>query len=56
MRLIGKGFRNKEIAVELGISEETVKVHVKNVLAKLHVSDRSAAVAVAARRGIIHIG
>jgi len=55
MRLIARGFRNKEMAAELGISEETVKVHVKNVLAKLHVSDRSAAVAVAARRGIIHL-
>jgi DNA-binding NarL/FixJ family response regulator len=39
----------------LDISEETVKVHVKNILAKLKVNDRSAVVAVAARRGILHL-
>jgi two-component system NarL family response regulator len=53
--LISQGMRNKEIAGALGISEQTVKVHVKNVLAKLSVSDRSAVVAVAVRRGILHI-
>ena len=35
--------RNKEIAAALGISEETAQVHVKNILAKLKVNDRSAA-------------
>jgi two-component system, NarL family, response regulator len=55
VHLIAEGLRNKEIAVALGISEETAKVHVKNILAKLNVSDRSAVVAVAVRRGIIHI-
>ncbi len=53
--LIAKGYRNADIAVELGISEETVKAHVKNVLERLHVTDRSAAVAVAVRRGIIKL-
>jgi DNA-binding NarL/FixJ family response regulator len=55
LHLIARGYRNKEIAGDLGISQETAKVHVKNVLTKLGVSDRSAAIAVAARRGIIHL-
>ena len=55
VHLIAEGMRNKEIAVALGISEQTAKVHVKNILAKLNVSDRSAVIAVAVRRGIIHI-
>lgn len=55
VQLITQGLRNKEIAVALGISEQTAKVHVKNILAKLNVSDRSAVIAVAVRRGIIHI-
>jgi len=53
--LISHGMRNKEIATALGISEETVQVHVKNILAKLGVHDRTAAVRVAVQRGIIHI-
>jgi two-component system NarL family response regulator len=55
VHLIAQGLRNKEIAVALGITEQTAKVHVKNILAKLNVSDRSAVIAVAVRRGIIHI-
>lgn len=53
--LISHGMRNKEIAAALGISEETVQVHVKKILAKLGVQDRTAAVRVAVQRGIIHI-
>jgi DNA-binding NarL/FixJ family response regulator len=53
--LIGRGLRNKEIASELRISEETVQVHVKSILTKLSVNDRTAAVNVAMRRGIIHL-
>jgi two-component system, NarL family, response regulator len=52
--LMLRGLRNKEIAASLNISEETVKVHVKNILAKLEVNDRTAAVNVALRRGIVH--
>jgi len=52
---IAAGMRNKEIAAVLGISEETVEVHVRNMFGKLHVQDRTAAVAVALRRGIIHV-
>jgi two-component system NarL family response regulator len=55
VRLIAEGMRNKEIAVTLGISEQTAKVHVKNILAKLSVSDRAAVIPVALRRGIIHL-
>jgi DNA-binding NarL/FixJ family response regulator len=55
VQLIAEGLRNKEIAVALGISEQTAKVHVKNILYKLRVNDRSAVVAVAARRGIFHL-
>jgi DNA-binding NarL/FixJ family response regulator len=55
VRLIAEGMRNKEIAVTLGISEQTAKVHVKNILAKLNVSDRAAVISVALRRGIIHL-
>jgi two-component system NarL family response regulator len=55
LELIAEGLRNKEIAARLVISEETVHAHVKNLFAKLGVSDRTAAVTVALRRGIIHI-
>jgi len=55
LRLIAKGMRNKEIAAELGIGEETARGHVKNILAKLGLHDRTEAVAVAVKRGIVHI-
>jgi DNA-binding NarL/FixJ family response regulator len=55
VELIAQGMRNKEIAAALGISEETAQVHVKNILSKLKVKDRTAAVSVALRRGIIHL-
>jgi DNA-binding NarL/FixJ family response regulator len=55
VELIATGMRNKEIAGALNITEETVQAHVKNILSKLKVHDRTAAVTVALRRGIIHI-
>jgi DNA-binding NarL/FixJ family response regulator len=55
VRLIAEGMRNKEIGMTLGITEETAKVHVKNILAKLNVNDRAAVIPIALRRGIIHI-
>jgi two-component system, NarL family, response regulator len=55
MELVYEGRRNKEIATLLGISEETVQVHLKNIFAKLKVGERTAAVNVALRRGIVHI-
>ena len=53
-RLAG-GNRNRDIAKMLGISEETVKVHVKHIMEKLGASDRTQAIAIAVRRGIIQI-
>jgi two-component system NarL family response regulator len=55
VELIGVGMQNKEIGASLGISEETVQVHVRNILAKLGARDRTAAIAVAVRRGIVHL-
>jgi two-component system NarL family response regulator len=53
--LIRKGMRNWEIGTALGISEETVQTHVRNILAKLEAQDRTAAVDIALRRGILHV-
>jgi two-component system, NarL family, response regulator len=55
LQLVSQGKRNKEIAAILGLSDDTVPVHVKNIFAKLRVNERTAAVNVALRRGIIHI-
>ncbi len=55
LQVVARGMRNKEIAAELRISEETVQGHVKNILAKLSVHDRTEAVTVAIRRGIVHL-
>jgi DNA-binding NarL/FixJ family response regulator len=55
LRLAAKGLRNKEIARVLGRTEETVKVHVKHVMAKLGVADRTEAVTLALQRGVIHL-
>jgi len=55
LHLIAQGLRNKEIAAKLKITEETTQSHVKNILAKLSVHDRTEAVTVGIRRGIIHL-
>ena len=55
VRLMARGLRNKEIGAELGITEGTVEQHLKRVFAKLQVHDRTAALTVAIRRGIVHI-
>ena len=55
LSLMAAGKRNKEIAGELSIAEDTVKMHVRNILSKLQVSDRTEAVTIAIRRGIIHL-
>ena len=54
--LIGRGFANKRIAHELGLSEKTVKTHVGHVLAKLGVADRTQAAIVAVRAGLVDAG
>lgn len=55
LQLIAAGMRNKEIAATMGISEETVHTHLRNIFRKLSVSDRAHALAVAIRRGIVHV-
>ena len=52
---IAGGNRNRDIAEKLFISEETVKVHIKHIMCKLGASDRTQAVAIGLRRGIIHL-
>lgn len=56
LTLVAKGFRNREIAAAIGRTEETAKVHVRSLLAKLGAQDRTQAVAIAQERGIIHPG
>ncbi len=55
LRLIAAGNANKEIADQLSISEETVKSRVKNILSKLNANDRTHAVTIALKRGIIEL-
>jgi DNA-binding NarL/FixJ family response regulator len=55
LRLVAKGLRNKEIAGVIGRTEETVKVHIKHLMQKLGVEDRTEAVTLALQRGIIHL-
>jgi DNA-binding NarL/FixJ family response regulator len=52
---IAGGNRNRDIADKLFITEETVKVHIKHIMEKLGASDRTQAVAIAVRRGIIEL-
>ena len=52
---VARGWCNKRIASQLDISEGTVKTHLKNVLAKLRARSRTEAVAIAQRRGILHL-
>jgi two-component system, NarL family, response regulator len=53
LRLIARGNANKIIAAELSLTEETVKSHVRNILSKLGANDRTHAVAIGLKRGII---
>lgn len=55
LRLIRDGYRNKQIADELAIAETTVNFHIKNLVSKLRASDRTHAVTIALRRGLLHI-
>lgn len=56
IELAAEGKRNKEIAASLGIRNDTVEAHLRNIYWKLRVNDRTAAVTVALRRGFIHLG
>lgn len=55
LREVANGNRNRNIAEKLFISEETVKVHIKHIMEKLGASDRTQAVAIGVRRGIIQL-
>lgn len=55
LQLVAVGLRNKEIAYRISVSEATVNAHVKHVLQKLNASDRTHAVTIALRRGIIRL-
>jgi two-component system NarL family response regulator len=55
LQLVAGGLRNKQIGHRLGVSEATVNAHVKHILDKLYASDRTHAVTIALRRGIIRL-
>ncbi|MGE0392030.1 MAG: response regulator [Vicinamibacterales bacterium] len=55
MRLVADGLKDKEIAVHLRISYRTAQVHMRSIMGKLQVHDRTAALAQAVRRGIVHL-
>ena len=55
LTLIRDGFKNKQIADQLTISENTVNFHIKNVVDKLGAKDRTHAVTIAIRRGLLPI-
>lgn len=56
LQLVAAGSTNREIAAALVVSESTVNFHVKNILAKLHLKNRTQAVAYAIRTGLVDIG
>ena len=55
LRLIAAGNANKEIGTQLGLTEDTVKSHVKKILGKLDANDRTHAVMIALKRGVIEL-
>ena len=55
LRLVGTGRANKEIAVELGISERTARTHVSNILSKLGLASRTQAALWAVREGLVEV-
>jgi DNA-binding NarL/FixJ family response regulator len=55
LELVAKGLSNKDVALVIGRTDETVKIHLKNVFTKLDVADRTEAVTVALSRGLIHL-
>jgi len=55
LQLVARGLSNKEAARAIGRTDETVKIHLKNIFTKLAVADRTEAVTVALTRGLIHL-
>ena len=55
LECVAEGLANKQIAARLQLTEETIKSHMRNIMEKLHANDRTHAVMIAVRRGIIHV-
>jgi two-component system NarL family response regulator len=55
LRIVAKGNSNKEIAAQLFVTEDTIKVHIRSILGKLHASDRTQAVVIAIQRGLLDL-
>lgn len=55
LRLLAKGRSNREVGEQLGIAENTVRIHVSRILDKLGVTDRTQAVLLAIQRGLVHV-
>jgi DNA-binding NarL/FixJ family response regulator len=55
LHLVAKGLSNRDVAGIIGRTDETVKVHLKNIFSKLGVTDRTEAVTLALSRGILHL-
>lgn len=55
LRSVAQGNSNKRVAAQLGVSEETVKAHMKSIVSKLNANDRTHAVTIALRRGILEL-
>src|SRR5258706_1270624 len=55
LRLVAQGNSNKRVATELGVTEETIKAHMSSIIAKLDANDRTHAVTIALRRGILEL-
>jgi DNA-binding NarL/FixJ family response regulator len=55
LRIVAKGNSNKEIAAQLFVTEDTIKVHIRSILGKLHAADRTQAVVIALQRGLLDL-
>lgn len=55
LRLVARGLSNRDVATAIGRTDETVKLHLKNIFVKLDVADRTEAVTAAISRGILHL-
>ncbi|MEK3758274.1 response regulator transcription factor [Paenibacillus sp. FSL P4-0338] len=55
LQLVARGFKSKEIAFDMGVTERTIKSHLTNIYSKLGVESRAQAVATAIEQGILHI-
>jgi two-component system NarL family response regulator len=55
LHLVARGNRNKEVAAQLSIADDTVRMHMKNILGKLAAHDRTHAVTIAVTRGVLRL-